>query len=296
MLALYRSGRQAVLGGHHDPSTTAVPIVLVAGMAGVGKTALAVHWAHQVAGRFPGGQLYLDLRGFSATTPVRPIEALRQLLHGLGVDQVPADLEEAQALVSEVIGVKRVEDEAEATADLARACAHLPLALRIAAANLADDPHQPVAGQVAALRAGDRLAAAHLVGIDLEGLNGVLWARLPERALDDAIERALAPFQEAGAPMLWHVGPASSPRALPRALEAGLAHHESEPGMIADLGALGAALTHACPVEARGRGLARAVLTASPEGHGIYRRLGFRDCCTASRYRYPPAGFSQTDT
>ena len=77
-------------------------------------------------------------------------------------------------------------------------------------------------------------------GIDFEGLNGVLWARLAERGLDGAIERALAPFREAGVPMLWHVGPTSSPRDLPRALEAaGLAHHESEPGMVADLAAVG---------------------------------------------------------
>lgn len=52
---------------------------------------------------------------------------------------------------------------------------------------------------------------------------------------------------------------------------------------------IGGALTHACLTLARARGLGRAVLTSSPDGHGIYRRLGFRDCCTVSRYRYPPA-------
>jgi DNA-binding SARP family transcriptional activator len=241
----------ALLPDPDDASGTAMPIATVAGMAGVGKTALAVHWAHQVAGRFPGGQLYLDLRGYSETTPVRPIEGLRQLLHGLGVDQVPADLEEAaslyrsltagrrllvlldnaatadqvrpllpgnpgclvvvtsrdrlaglvashgarrlvlgplhpeeaQALVTEVVGGERVEGEAEAAADLARACAHLPLALRIAAANLADDPHQPIASQVAALRAGDRLAA-----LEVEGDPGAAV-----RSAFDASYRRLAP-------------------------------------------------------------------------------------------------------
>jgi hypothetical protein len=76
--------------------------------------------------------------------------------------------------------------------------------------------------------------------IDYEGLNGVLWARLPEHGLDDAIDRALEPFRETGLPMLWHVGPSSSPATLPEALKAaGLSHYEDEPGMVADLGTLG---------------------------------------------------------
>jgi GNAT superfamily N-acetyltransferase len=52
---------------------------------------------------------------------------------------------------------------------------------------------------------------------------------------------------------------------------------------------IGTALIHACLALARDRGLGRAALTSSPDGHGIYRRLGFRDCCTVSRYRFPPA-------
>jgi hypothetical protein len=73
-----------------------------------------------------------------------------------------------------------------------------------------------------------------------EGLNGVLWARLPEDGLAAAVEAALAPFRETGVPMLWHLGPTSAPPSLPRALEAaGLARHEDEPGMVADLAALG---------------------------------------------------------
>lgn len=63
----------------------AVVIAIITGTAGVGKTALAVHWAHRVAQRFPGGQLYVDLRGYSSGSPVRPIEALAALLRSLGL-------------------------------------------------------------------------------------------------------------------------------------------------------------------------------------------------------------------
>jgi hypothetical protein len=65
-------------------------------------------------------------------------------------------------------------------------------------------------------------------------------ARLADHGLDGAIRQALAPFQETGVPMLWHMGPSSSPPSLPRALAAaGLARYEDEPGMVADLDAWG---------------------------------------------------------
>jgi DNA-binding SARP family transcriptional activator/tetratricopeptide (TPR) repeat protein len=225
LTALAEEGRDAA---------TAVVITAIAGTAGVGKTALAVHWAHRMADRFPHGQLYVNLRGYEPGQPARPIEALALFLAALGVpaEQIPVDTAraagmyrsllsgkrvlvlldnatsaeqvrpllpssrtslavvtsrdrlgglvardgarrltldtlpapDAVALLRQIVGDARVAAEPEATAALVARCGHLPLAVRIAAAILADEPERTIAAQVSALEEGNRLAALAVEG------------------------------------------------------------------------------------------------------------------------------------
>ncbi|MDQ3886766.1 MAG: NB-ARC domain-containing protein, partial [Actinomycetota bacterium] len=192
----------------------AMVISAVAGTAGVGKTALVVHWAHRVRDCFPDGQLFMNLRGYGPDSPMTAERALEGFLRALNVpvEQIPAGLEaraalyrslldgrrvlivldnassaeqvrpllpgspscrvvitsrsrlsgliardgasrvtmdllppaEAIALLRDVIGDNRVAAESEAAAELAKRCAYLPLALRIAAERAVTHPHVPL--------------------------------------------------------------------------------------------------------------------------------------------------------
>jgi DNA-binding SARP family transcriptional activator/tetratricopeptide (TPR) repeat protein len=88
-----------------------VIVTAVAGTAGVGKTALAVRWAHGAAARFPDGQLYADLRGFDPAGPaVEPGQALRGFLDAFAVppERIPAGLDNQVALYRSLLAAKRV--------------------------------------------------------------------------------------------------------------------------------------------------------------------------------------------
>ena len=86
------TGRQAELKAltrlvdrPREQTMQAVVISAIGGTAGVGKTALAVHWAHQMAARFADGQLYVNLRGYDPGQPVPAADALAGFLRSLGV-------------------------------------------------------------------------------------------------------------------------------------------------------------------------------------------------------------------
>lgn len=205
-------------------------ILVLSGMAGVGKTASAIHWSRRVAADYPDGQLFLDLRGYSGVPTLRPIEALAAMLRTLGLDddQVPADPDQAAARLRTVTAGRRMLllldnarsaeqvtpllpsgpgslvivtsrnhlgdllarhggfhlqldplDTEEAVAllksllrlprsarhpeidELARRCGYLPLALRIAAANLMRGP-EGLSEYTERLSSGDPLAALQI--------------------------------------------------------------------------------------------------------------------------------------
>jgi DNA-binding SARP family transcriptional activator/Tfp pilus assembly protein PilF len=209
--------------------------IVIRGMAGAGKTALALEFAHALASEFPDGQLHISLRGYDAGRPPKdPAEALSHVLRAFGADPrgIPDDLDERAARYRSLLGDRRIllvlDDAASAeqvrpllpgsqhclvlvtsrdrlvglaaldgaesldldvfstadamallerilTTDLVAAepkaatelidlCGRLPLALRLAAANVADRSPRRIADAVARLGRGDRLAVLAVAG------------------------------------------------------------------------------------------------------------------------------------
>jgi DNA-binding SARP family transcriptional activator/tetratricopeptide (TPR) repeat protein len=94
-----------------DGGCPIVAVCAIEGMAGIGKTTFAVHWAHHVARHFQGGQLYLDLRGFDASgSATSPADALYILLCSLGVPagHIPDGLDARAGMYRSVLAKQRV--------------------------------------------------------------------------------------------------------------------------------------------------------------------------------------------
>jgi DNA-binding SARP family transcriptional activator/Tfp pilus assembly protein PilF len=97
-----------VEAAHAAPATAVISAI--GGTAGVGKTALAVQWAHRVAKQFPDGQVYVNLRGYDPAQPVTAADALAGFLRALGVrgQDIPADEAERAARYRSLLADKQV--------------------------------------------------------------------------------------------------------------------------------------------------------------------------------------------
>ncbi|MEU4155286.1 tetratricopeptide repeat protein [Actinoplanes sp. NPDC026670] len=276
--------------------------VLISGTAGVGKTALVVHWAYRRRHRFRDGLLFVDLRGYDPDRPVTTAKALGLLLEGLGVDRtaVPTTLdarvtkyrslianrkillvldnaatadqvrllipgpgparavvtsrsrlggdlalaeirlermsdEDCQSLLATLIG-PRARDDADALMVVARYCAGLPLAMRLAAWLLYDQPRQTLADLAGELADAQALEALSPAG-DPKGAMRTVFSWSYQGLYSESARRA---FRLAG----LHPGPDFDAHAL-----AALTGHD-----IATAEKLLAELGRANLVEARGRG------------------------------------------
>ncbi|HEV3355166.1 MAG TPA: BTAD domain-containing putative transcriptional regulator [Pseudonocardiaceae bacterium] len=100
--------RELTIGRTEDDH--AVPIVVLSGPPGAGKTALAVHAAHQLRRDFPDGALWVNLRGYSTSPPLAATDALARFLRALGVavEHIPHEVDEQSALLRTLLAGRKV--------------------------------------------------------------------------------------------------------------------------------------------------------------------------------------------
>ncbi|ALG15467.1 hypothetical protein AOZ06_41835 [Kibdelosporangium phytohabitans] len=278
------------------------PVTVVSGPPGVGKTAFALQVAHQLRGRFPDGQLYVNLQGYASDPPLAPGTVLTRFLRTLGVgrDEIPAELadqaalyrsiltgrrmllvldnvvnaeqvrpllpaepschvlitsrgdlrglavhpgadhvpldvlteQESRAVLTGLVGAPRAEAEPEAVQSLVKACARLPLALRIAGANLAASPHRQIAEYVAEMTQSGRLAELAIDGDETSAVRVAFdhsYVRLSEsdQLLFRLLGRVPGPdFGVDAAAALAGTSAAEAGRSLDRLTAAALLHRE----------------------------------------------------------------------
>src|SRR5579863_1848399 len=105
-----RSAELATLTELSRPGGVTLVVSAAGGIAGAGKTALAVYWAHQAAGQFPDGQLYVDLRGYDPGQEMLPTDALAGFLRALGVagQDIPAEQDDRAARYRGLLAGRRM--------------------------------------------------------------------------------------------------------------------------------------------------------------------------------------------
>ncbi|WP_141754125.1 XRE family transcriptional regulator [Streptomyces subrutilus] len=251
-------GRTAELAALSGATAGEAPVCLVIGPAGVGKTALVLHWAHHDPAGLTDGRLYADLRGFSDTGEPALIEVLREFLLALGVpdSRIPQSANGACALfrslaadrqllvvldnardseqvrpllpggdrcvtvvtsrhrlpglivtdtarpvavdvlgpkdgtmlLAGILGRQRVHAEPAAALRLAELCGGLPLALRVAAARLAQRPDWSLGAMAAEL--SDQTRRLSLLDVEDTGVRAAL--RLTLQQLPAHVSRLFA--------------------------------------------------------------------------------------------------------